>query len=75
MKAWPLFYIFTVKAETKNFVEGELSNITMPEMRGAEGRFQYTIKEYVYISCTGFPLSWKSCLNRRPHVVIHTQTP
>ncbi|KAG1963329.1 phospholipid transfer protein [Pimephales promelas] len=34
-----------LKAETKNFVEGELSNITMPEMRGSEGRFQYTIKD------------------------------
>uniref|UniRef100_A0A8C1PKI7 Phospholipid transfer protein-like n=1 Tax=Cyprinus carpio TaxID=7962 RepID=A0A8C1PKI7_CYPCA len=35
-----------LKAETKRFVEGELSNITMPEMRGKEGRFQYTIKDY-----------------------------
>ncbi|XP_056126559.1 phospholipid transfer protein [Rhinichthys klamathensis goyatoka] len=34
-----------LKAETRNFVEGELSNITMPEMRGSEGRFQYTIKD------------------------------
>uniref|UniRef100_A0A8C1CDM6 Phospholipid transfer protein n=1 Tax=Cyprinus carpio carpio TaxID=630221 RepID=A0A8C1CDM6_CYPCA len=34
-----------LKAETKRFVEGELSNITMPEMRGKEGRFQYTIKD------------------------------
>uniref|UniRef100_A0A672N860 Phospholipid transfer protein-like n=1 Tax=Sinocyclocheilus grahami TaxID=75366 RepID=A0A672N860_SINGR len=34
-----------LKAETKKFVEEELSNITMPEMRGKEGRFQYTIKD------------------------------
>uniref|UniRef100_A0A673J8J9 Phospholipid transfer protein-like n=1 Tax=Sinocyclocheilus rhinocerous TaxID=307959 RepID=A0A673J8J9_9TELE len=34
-----------LKAETKRFVEEELSNITMPEMRGEEGRFQYTIKD------------------------------
>ncbi|XP_016312845.1 phospholipid transfer protein-like [Sinocyclocheilus anshuiensis] len=34
-----------LKAETKRFVEEELSNITMPEMRGKEGRFQYTIKD------------------------------
>lgn len=32
-----------LKAETKKFVEEELSNITMPEMQGSEGRFQYTI--------------------------------
>ncbi|TRY89657.1 hypothetical protein DNTS_021530 [Danionella cerebrum] len=32
-----------LKAETKKFVEEELSNITMPEMKGDEGRFQYTI--------------------------------
>ncbi len=43
-----MFDVFTVKAETKKFVEEELSNISMPEMRGQEGRFQYTIKEYVY---------------------------
>uniref|UniRef100_A0A8C1KP66 Phospholipid transfer protein n=1 Tax=Cyprinus carpio TaxID=7962 RepID=A0A8C1KP66_CYPCA len=34
-----------LKTETKKFVEEELSNITMPEMRGEEGRFQYTIKD------------------------------
>lgn len=34
-----------LKAETKRFVEEELSNISMPEMRGQEGRFQYTIKD------------------------------
>ncbi|KTG44317.1 hypothetical protein cypCar_00009586 [Cyprinus carpio] len=34
-----------LKTETKRFVEEELSNITMPEMRGEEGRFQYTIKD------------------------------
>lgn len=34
-----------LKAETKKFVEEELSNISMPEMRGEEGRFQYTIKD------------------------------
>ncbi|XP_052456301.1 phospholipid transfer protein [Carassius gibelio] len=33
-----------LKAETKRFVEEELSNISMPEMQGKEGRFQYTIK-------------------------------
>lgn len=39
---WP-----AVKSQTKKFVEEEISNITMPEMRGSEGRFQYTIKKYV----------------------------
>ncbi|XP_046892735.1 phospholipid transfer protein isoform X1 [Hypomesus transpacificus] len=34
-----------LKYETQKFVEEELSNITMPEMKGKEGRFQYTIKE------------------------------
>ncbi|XP_056605767.1 phospholipid transfer protein isoform X2 [Triplophysa dalaica] len=33
-----------LKSQTKKFVEEEISNITMPEMRGSEGRFQYTIK-------------------------------
>ncbi|XP_029990963.1 phospholipid transfer protein [Sphaeramia orbicularis] len=32
-----------LKAETQRFVEEELSNISMPEMEGKEGRFQYTI--------------------------------
>ncbi|XP_040058555.1 phospholipid transfer protein [Gasterosteus aculeatus] len=32
-----------LKFETQKFVEEELSNITMPEMKGKEGRFQYTI--------------------------------
>ncbi|XP_031424111.1 phospholipid transfer protein isoform X1 [Clupea harengus] len=32
-----------LKYETQKFVEEELSNITMPEMKGKEGRFQYTI--------------------------------
>uniref|UniRef100_A0A7N6F5I2 Phospholipid transfer protein n=1 Tax=Anabas testudineus TaxID=64144 RepID=A0A7N6F5I2_ANATE len=36
---------FTVKFETQKFVEEELSNITMPEMKGKEGRFQYTITD------------------------------
>lgn len=40
--------VFTVKFETQKFVEEELSNITMPEMKGKEGRFQYTITEYKY---------------------------
>ena len=34
-----------VKYETQKFVEEELSNISMPEMKGKEGRFQYTITE------------------------------
>ncbi|XP_073726614.1 phospholipid transfer protein [Misgurnus anguillicaudatus] len=33
-----------LKSQTKKFVEEEISNITMPEMKGSEGRFQYTIK-------------------------------
>lgn len=37
-----------MKFETQKFVEEELSNITMPEMKGKEGRFQYTITEYKY---------------------------
>lgn len=36
-----------VKWETQKFVEEELSNISMPEMSGKEGNFQYTINEYV----------------------------
>uniref|UniRef100_A0A3Q3AU11 Phospholipid transfer protein n=1 Tax=Kryptolebias marmoratus TaxID=37003 RepID=A0A3Q3AU11_KRYMA len=32
-----------MKFETQKFVEEELSNISMPEMKGKEGRFQYTI--------------------------------
>ncbi|XP_041813322.1 phospholipid transfer protein [Chelmon rostratus] len=32
-----------LKFETQKFVEEELSNISMPEMKGKEGRFQYTI--------------------------------
>lgn len=39
-------FVFSVKFETQKFVEEELSNITMPEMKGKEGRFQYTITEY-----------------------------
>lgn len=34
-----------LKFETQKFVEEELANITMPEMRGDEGRFQYTITD------------------------------
>ncbi|XP_034023132.1 phospholipid transfer protein, partial [Thalassophryne amazonica] len=34
-----------LKVETEKFVEEELSNITMPEMTGKEGRFQYTITD------------------------------
>ncbi|XP_008319448.1 phospholipid transfer protein [Cynoglossus semilaevis] len=34
-----------LKAETLKFVEEELSNISMPEMKGDEGRFQYTITD------------------------------
>uniref|UniRef100_A0A8B9KI15 Phospholipid transfer protein n=1 Tax=Astyanax mexicanus TaxID=7994 RepID=A0A8B9KI15_ASTMX len=32
-----------LKHETQKFVEEELGNITMPEMHGKEGRFQYSI--------------------------------
>lgn len=32
-----------LKTETQRFVEEELSNISMPEMAGKDGRFQYTI--------------------------------
>ncbi|XP_063071476.1 phospholipid transfer protein [Engraulis encrasicolus] len=32
-----------LKYETQRFVEEELSNITMPDLSGKEGRFQYTI--------------------------------
>ncbi|XP_072540945.1 phospholipid transfer protein [Salminus brasiliensis] len=32
-----------LKYETQRFVEEELGNITMPEMHGKEGRFQYSI--------------------------------
>uniref|UniRef100_A0AAR2M0L1 Phospholipid transfer protein n=1 Tax=Pygocentrus nattereri TaxID=42514 RepID=A0AAR2M0L1_PYGNA len=35
----------TVKYETQKFVEQELGNITMPEMHGKEGRFQYSITD------------------------------
>lgn len=38
--------MFAVKFETQTFVEEELSNITIPEMKGKEGRFQYTLTEY-----------------------------
>ncbi|XP_040889970.1 phospholipid transfer protein [Toxotes jaculatrix] len=34
-----------LKFETQKFVEEELSNISMPEMKGKEGRFQYTITD------------------------------
>ncbi|RVE72480.1 hypothetical protein OJAV_G00042270 [Oryzias javanicus] len=34
-----------LKSETEKFVEEELCNISMPEMMGKEGRFQYTIKD------------------------------
>ncbi|XP_043979209.1 phospholipid transfer protein [Gambusia affinis] len=34
-----------LKLETQKFVEEELSNISMPEMKGTEGRFQYTITD------------------------------
>uniref|UniRef100_A0AAR2KGW6 Lipid-binding serum glycoprotein C-terminal domain-containing protein n=1 Tax=Pygocentrus nattereri TaxID=42514 RepID=A0AAR2KGW6_PYGNA len=34
--------------KTQKFVEQELGNITMPEMHGKEGRFQYSITERVY---------------------------
>ncbi|KAG7226645.1 hypothetical protein INR49_001815 [Caranx melampygus] len=34
-----------LKSETQKFVEEELTNITMPEMRGEEGRFQYNITD------------------------------
>ncbi|XP_028432149.1 phospholipid transfer protein isoform X2 [Perca flavescens] len=34
-----------LKFETQRFVEEELSNISMPEMMGKEGRFQYTITD------------------------------
>ncbi|XP_064161757.1 phospholipid transfer protein [Anguilla rostrata] len=34
-----------LKVETQRFVEEELGNMTMPEMKGKEGRFQYTINE------------------------------
>lgn len=39
-------FMFSVKSETEKFVEEELCNISMPEMMGKEGRFQYTITEY-----------------------------
>uniref|UniRef100_A0AAX7T606 Phospholipid transfer protein n=1 Tax=Astatotilapia calliptera TaxID=8154 RepID=A0AAX7T606_ASTCA len=38
-------FVFTVKYETQKFVEEELSNISMPEMKGEDGRFQYTITD------------------------------
>ncbi|CAJ1051206.1 phospholipid transfer protein [Xyrichtys novacula] len=34
-----------LKFETQKFVAEELSNISMPEMKGKEGRFQYTITD------------------------------
>ncbi|XP_041835919.1 phospholipid transfer protein [Melanotaenia boesemani] len=34
-----------LKFETQKFVEEELSSINMPEMKGKEGRFQYTIND------------------------------
>ncbi|KAJ8260458.1 hypothetical protein GJAV_G00182410 [Gymnothorax javanicus] len=34
-----------LKAETQRFVEEELGNMTMPEIRGNDGRFQYIISE------------------------------
>ncbi|KAM9859635.1 phospholipid transfer protein [Aulostomus maculatus] len=34
-----------LKFETQKFVEEELGNITMPEMQGNEGRFQYNITD------------------------------
>lgn len=34
-----------LKFETQKFVEEELTNISMPEMEGKEGRFQYTITD------------------------------
>ncbi|XP_044024705.1 phospholipid transfer protein isoform X1 [Siniperca chuatsi] len=34
-----------LKSETQRFVEEELGNISMPEMNGKEGRFQYTITD------------------------------
>ncbi|XP_041636451.1 phospholipid transfer protein [Cheilinus undulatus] len=34
-----------LKSETEKFVEEELSNISMPEMKGKDGRFQYTIND------------------------------
>uniref|UniRef100_A0A7N8WR12 Phospholipid transfer protein n=1 Tax=Mastacembelus armatus TaxID=205130 RepID=A0A7N8WR12_9TELE len=40
-----LCFVFSVKLETQKFVEEELSNISMPEMKGKEGRFQYTITD------------------------------
>uniref|UniRef100_A0A7N9ATF9 Phospholipid transfer protein n=1 Tax=Mastacembelus armatus TaxID=205130 RepID=A0A7N9ATF9_9TELE len=42
---FPLCFVFSVKLETQKFVEEELSNISMPEMKGKEGRFQYTITD------------------------------
>uniref|UniRef100_A0A3B4F174 Phospholipid transfer protein-like n=2 Tax=Pundamilia nyererei TaxID=303518 RepID=A0A3B4F174_9CICH len=41
----PVCFVFTVKYETQKFVEEELSNISMPEMKGEDGRFQYTITD------------------------------
>uniref|UniRef100_A0AAQ6AJ36 Phospholipid transfer protein n=1 Tax=Amphiprion ocellaris TaxID=80972 RepID=A0AAQ6AJ36_AMPOC len=40
-----VYFVFPVKSETQRFVEEELSNISMPDMKGKEGRFQYTITE------------------------------
>lgn len=47
LEYWQAFLcVLSVKFETQKFVEEEISNITMPEMKGKEGRFQYTITEY-----------------------------
>uniref|UniRef100_A0A9J7YQJ2 Phospholipid transfer protein n=1 Tax=Cyprinus carpio carpio TaxID=630221 RepID=A0A9J7YQJ2_CYPCA len=54
-----------LKTETKRFVEEELSNITMPEMRGEEGRFQYTIKEYVYFIYSFLTTGMRFLLNKQ----------
>ncbi|MFT7811980.1 phospholipid transfer protein, partial [Arapaima gigas] len=34
-----------LKHETQKFVEEELENITIPDLKGSEGRFQYTIQD------------------------------
>ncbi|MBN3306247.1 PLTP protein, partial [Amia calva] len=36
-----------LRYETLKFVEEELENITIPDLEGKEGRFQYTIKEEI----------------------------
>uniref|UniRef100_A0A672FGE5 Phospholipid transfer protein n=1 Tax=Salarias fasciatus TaxID=181472 RepID=A0A672FGE5_SALFA len=40
-----VIYADILKTETEKFVEEELSNISMPEMKGKDGRFQYTITD------------------------------